>query len=201
MTSEDVKKLLIVVSAFLIVFAAFFFLFWRTQSNNVAKYRNELSEKQKELAQLERDAEDWPDSITREKLSRYEAELSQLWALIPSEEEVSMLLKEVETHAIGSDMEIMSLSRELASRSTTRPATGAATGTQAVKPPRYVKASYKITLGGDYFGLITFLRKLEDSTRLVTVSSTRVETGTLEHIVKAEVQFNIFYSKMGVKTG
>lgn len=198
MTSEDVKKLLIVVSIFLIVFAAFFFFFWRTQSNNVAKYRSDLNEKQKELTQLERDAEDWPDSITREKLSRYEEELKQLWALIPSEEEVSMLLKEIETHAKSSDMEILSLSREVTSRSS-RPIS--ATGTEAAKPPRYVRASYKITLGGNYFGLIRFLRKLEDSTRLVTVSSTRVDTGTLKHLVNAEIQFNIFYSKMGVKAG
>lgn len=200
MASEDVKKLLIVVSIFLIVFAAFFFLFWRTQSNNVAKYRIELGEKQKELAQLERDAEDWPDSITREKLSRYEEELKQLWTLIPSEEEVSMLLKEIETHAKSSDMEILSLSREVTSRNS-RPAAAPAAGTAAAKPPRYVRASYKITLGGNYFGLITFLRKLENSTRLVTVSSTRIDAGTLEHIVNAEIQFNIFYSKMGVKTG
>lgn len=200
MASEDVKKLLIVVSIFLIVFAAFFFLFWRTQSNNVAKYRIELGEKQKELAQLERDAEDWPDSITREKLSRYEEELKQLWTLIPSEEEVSMLLKEIETHAKSSDMEILSLSREVTSRSS-RPVAAPAAGTEAAKPPRYVRASYKITLGGNYFGLITFLRKLENSTRLVTVSSTRIDAGTLEHIVNAEIQFNIFYSKMGVKTG
>ncbi len=200
MASEDVKKLLVVVSIFLIVFAAFFFLFWRTQSNNVAKYRNELSEKQKELAQLERDAEDWPDSITREKLWRYEEELKQLWALIPSEEEVAMLLKEIETHAIASDMEIISLSREANPRGA-RPKATLATGTEAAKPPRYAKASYRISLGGNYFGLISFLRKLEDSTRLVTVSSTKINTGSLEHIVNAEVQFNIFYSKVGVKIG
>ncbi len=200
MTSEDVKKLLIVVSVFLIVFAAFFFLFWQPKSNEVATYRSELSKKQTELVQLERDAEDWPDSITREKLSRYEEELTQLWALIPSEEEVSMLLKEIETHARASDMEILSLSRELTSRSS-RPAAASATGTEVAKPPRYVRASYKITLGGNYFGLIRFLRKLEDSNRLVTVSNTKVSTGTAEHLVNAEIQFNIFYSKLGVKAG
>ncbi len=200
MASEDVKKLLIVVSVFLIVFAAFFFLFWRTQSNNVAKYRNDLSEKQKELAQLERDAEDWPDSITREKLNRYEEELKQLWSLIPSEEEVSMLLKEIEAHAIASNMKIISLSREINTRGA-RSKTTPATGTEAAKPPRYAKASYKITLGGNYFGLINSLRKLEGSTTLVTVSSAKINTGSLEHIVNAEIQFNIFYSKVGVKIG
>jgi len=196
MASEDVKKLLIVVSVFLIAFVAFFFLFWRPQSNDLATYRSELSKKQMELVQLERDAEDWPDSITREKLGRYEAELTQLWELIPSEEEVSVLLKEVETHAEFSDMKILSLSRESISKNSRSVA-----GTETSGSPRYIRASYKITLGGNYFGLINFLRKLEDSKRLITVTSAKISNGMAQYLVSAEIQFNIFYSKVGVKIG
>ncbi len=197
MAPENIKKLLIVVSVFLIVFAAFFFLFWRPEFGKLRTSQIKLKEKQAELMQLEQDARDWPDSITREKLMRYETELAQLWELIPSEEQVSMLLKEIETHAKDSNMEIISLSRDSTNTGPT-PRVAPAAGSAAVTGSRYVKVPYRISLGGDYFGLIGFMRRLEDSKRLVTVTNTRVYTGQEGHIVGAEVQFNIFYSRVGV---
>ncbi|MFC1713429.1 type 4a pilus biogenesis protein PilO [Candidatus Poribacteria bacterium] len=197
MAPENIKKILIVVSVFLIVFAAFFFLFWRPEFGKLRASQIKLKEKQAELMQLEQDARDWPDSITREKLGRYEAELVQLWELIPSEEQVSMLLKEIETHARDSNMDIISLSRDLTNTGPA-PRVAPATGPAAMTGSRYVKVPYRISLGGNYFGLIGFMRRLEDSKRLVTVTNTRVYTGQEGHIVGAEVQFNIFYSRVGV---
>lgn len=197
MAPENVKKLLIVVSIFLIVFAAFFFLFWRPEFGKLKASQIKLKEKQAELMRLEQDARDWPDSITRDKLKRYEEELAQLWELIPSEEQVSMLLKEIETHAIESNMKIISLSRDLTVRGPA-PRAPAAAGAGAAAPSRYVKVPYKISLGGSYFGLIGFMRSLEDSNRLISVTNTRLNIGEEGYTVGAEVQFNIFYSRVGV---
>ena len=196
MAPEDIKKLLIVVSIFLVVFAAFFLLFWRPKAAELSDYRAELSKKQAELARLERDVADWPDTITREKLARYEKELVQLWTLIPSEEEVSELLREIESYARASNLEIISLTRT--SPNKTNRITAPKPGEKEVAKPKYVKVPYKITLGGNYYGLISFMRKLEDSNRLVTVSSTSISAGQGDYLVDAEVQFNIFYSKAGV---
>lgn len=197
MAPENIKRILIAVSIFLVVFAAFFFLFWGPKFGELRAGQNELKKKQAELMQLEQDARDWPDSITREKLERYREELEQLWELIPTREQVSMLLKEIEIHARDSDMEIISLSRDLTNK---RPGSRRASpaGTAVVKESRYVKVPYKIVLSGTYFGLIGFIRRLEDSKRLVTLTSATVYTEQGGHIVGAEVQFNIFYSKMGV---
>ena len=74
----------------------------------------------------------------------------------------------------------------------------AATGAGATRSSRYVKVPYKISLGGTYFGLIGFMRRLEDSNRLVTVTNTKVKAGAEGRFVSAEVQFNIFYSRVGV---
>ena len=186
----------IVVSIFLVVFAAFFLLFWRPKTAELSDYRNELSKKQAELTRLERDVADWPDTITREKLTRYEEELVQLWKLIPSEEEVSDLLREIEAHARASNLEIISLTRTSPDKATRT--TAPKPGEKAPAKPKYVKIPYKIALGGNYYGLISFMRKLEDSNRLVTVASTSISAGQGEYLVDAEVQFNIFYSRAGV---
>ena len=192
MAPEDVKKLLIVVSAFLVVFLVFFFFFWRPKSSELGRLQEELSEKQAELARLERDAADWPDTITRERLMRYEEELAQLWELIPSQEEVSALLRDVQDHARAADLEILSLTRT-ATVSRSRPGQEVAS--------RYARVPYKIIVGGNYFGLVRFLRRLEDSKRLVTVTSTKVYTVPEGFFIGAEVEFNIFYSRTGVETG
>lgn len=202
MAPEDIKKLLIVISVFLVVFAAFFLLFWRPKTNELSTYQNRLSEKQAELTRLERDVANWPDTITREKLRRYEEELVQLWQLIPSEEEVSALLREIESYARAANLEIISLSRTSPDKNAPKPTTPTAktpaAKTQAPPKPRYVKIPYKIAVGGNYYGVITFLRKLEDSSRLVTVAGTTISAGQGIHLVDAEVQFNIFYSRAGV---
>ena len=193
MAPEDVKRLLIVVSSFLVVFLVFFFFFWRPRSAELGTLQEKLGEKQAELARLERDAADWPDTITRDRLRRYEEELGKLWELIPSQEEVSALLKEVQAHARAADLEIISLTRTSVSARRSGP------GQQAVA--RYVRVPYKITVGGNYFGLVRFLRNLEDSKRLVTVTSTKVYTAEAGLFMGADVEFNIFYSRTGVETG
>ena len=198
MAPEDVKKLLIIVSSFLIVFLAFFFLFWRPRTTDLSKHQIELSDKSAELAQLERDAKDWPDTITREALERYEGELKRLLELIPSEEEIAMLLNEIQTHARAANLEILSLSRIPETRSRLQ-SSGA--GASAGKEPEYVRVSYEISLGGSYFGLISFLRRLEDSRRLVNVEGMKMLTGKGNHPMDVQVQFDIFYSKMGVEIG
>ena len=194
MASEDVKKLLIIVSSFLLVFLVFFFLFWRPMFSDLRKSQEELSKKEAELARLEQDARDWPASITRERLDGYEMELQRLLNLIPSEEEIAMLLDEIQTHARVADLEILALSR-ISARGNQR------TSAQAGEEPKYVKVPYEISLGGSYFGLIKFLRRLEDSKRLVTVDSIKTNVGQGNYPMDVDIQFNIFYSKGGVETG
>ncbi len=190
MAFEDIKKLLIIVSLFLVIFVVFFFLFWKPKSIEMEEYRKELSYKEAELIQLERDVKDWPSSITREMLKQYEDELEQLWGLIPFKEEIAMLLDEIQAHARYADLQIISLARVSTTRSNT--------GTAPVS--RYVRVPYKMFLGGGYFGLIGFLRRLEDSKRLVTVTSIKMSAGPNNSPV-VEIEFSIFYSRVGVKTG
>jgi Tfp pilus assembly protein PilO len=204
MASEDVKRLFVLISFFLLVFLAFFFLLWRPKLTDLRRYQRELRDKQAELVQLERDAQDWPDTITREMLEQYEDKLERLWSLIPSEEEVSVLLDEIQTHARSSDLEILSLTRSSTSGGTSsrsaRSGTAASGNPKAAgEPSRYVRVPYKISLGGGYSGLVKFMRRLEDSERLVTVTSMRMNAGQGQHPVDAEIQFNIFYSKVGVE--
>ena len=193
MASEDVKRLLIVVSSFLVVFLAFFFLFWRPMFSDLKEYQEELSNKEAELARLEKDARDWPASITRERLDGYEIELQRLLNLIPSEEEIAMLLDEIQTHARAADLEILALSRVSARKNQRASST-------AGEEPKYVKVPYEISLGGSYFGLIKFLRRLEDSKRLVTVDGIKTNVGQGNYPMDVNIQFNIFYSKVGVET-
>lgn len=192
MAPEDVKKLLIIIGSFLVVFLAFFFLFWQPKFGDLKATQSKLRDREAKLARLERDAADWPDTVTKEKLGRYEEELKELFALIPSEEELSALLQEIQDHARASELEIISLVRDPDARSRRpEPAPGA----------RYARIPYKISVGGNYFGLIKFLRKLEEAQRLVTVTSTRVYNELEGFPAGAEVEFNIFYSRVGVKTG
>ena len=193
MAPEDVKKLLIVVSAFLAVFLVFFFFFWRPEYTDLRTYQQSLSEKEAELSQLKQDAEDWPDSITREELNQYEERLSRLLEKVPEEEEVSMFLKNIRGYAVASGLSIMSLVRE--------PDAVVGSAPAQLKESRYAKVTYKISVGGTYFGLISFLRELEDSNRLFTVTSAKVSSEPKGQFVGAEVQFNIFYSRSGRETG
>ncbi len=195
MAPEDVKKLLIVVSSFLVIFFAFFFLFWRPTFADLRVSQKELGDKKAELAQLQQDARDWPKSITRDRLDRYEVELGRLLNLIPSEEEVAMLLDEIQTYAEVANLQILALSRTSVKRRTPT------SGTTAGQEPKYVKVPYEISLGGSYFGLIKFLRKLEDSGRLVTVDGIKIKIGQGNYSMDADILFNIFYSKVGVEAG
>ena len=192
MDSEDIKKLLAVVAGLLFVFAIFFFLLWRPKYSDLGKYQEELSKKEAELIRLERDAADWPDTITQEMLSRYEMELERIWELIPTKEEIAILLEEIQTHARASELEIISLSRIPKTR-TVAP--------EAKKGIKYIRVPYKIALGGSYFGLVRFMRKLEDSRRLVSITDIKVNSVKLKHYAEAEILFNIFYSRAGVETG
>lgn len=192
MDSEDTKKLLAVVGGLLFVFAVFFFLLWRPKYSDLGKYQEELSMKEAELMRLERDAADWPDTITREMLDQYGMELERIWALIPTKEEIAILLEEIQTHARASELEIISLSR------IPKPRTSAP---EAKKEEKYVRVPYKIVLGGSYFGLIRFMRKLEDSRRLVTMTDIKVNSVEGKNYAEAEIQFNIFYSRAGVEAG
>lgn len=192
MAPEDIKKIVIVVCSFLVIFLVFFFFFWRPQYSELKITQEKLSKKQAELIKLERDAEDWPESITRARLRRYEEELMQLWEKVPAKEEISDLLKEIQIHARNSELDILSLSRITVSRTANTPED---------KETQYVRIPYKISVSGSYFGLVSFLRRLEDSRRLVTITSTRVYTGEGNDPVGAEVEFNVFYSKVGVAAG
>jgi Tfp pilus assembly protein PilO len=206
MASENVKNLLILMSILMLIFLAFYIFFWRPAHADVRRYQGELRDKEAELIQLERDAEDWPDTITREMLRQYEDELEQLWSLIPSEEEVAMLLDEIQTHARSADLEIISLTRSASPGSTgggsaarvkKSSSSGKSEG-ESREQTKYVRVPYKISLGGGYSGLVRFLRMLEDSERLVTVVSIRAYAGE-ESPLDADIQFNIFYSKVGVE--
>lgn len=191
MDSVNTKKLLAVVGGPLFVFVIFFLLLWRPKYTDLGRYREELSKKETELMQLERDASDWPDTITRGMLNEYEAELERIWELIPTKEEIAILLDEIQYHARSSELEIISLSRVSKTR---------AGITEMSKGPKYIRVPYAITLGGDYFGLIRFLRRLEDSRRLVTITDIKVSAASGGHLVQVNLQFSIFYSKMGVET-
>lgn len=196
-THTDTKKILILVTIFLVLFLSFFFVFWRPGYSSLRQHQTDLSNKEAELIQLERDAKDWPDSITRGKLGQYENELDRLWELIPTKERVAMLLDEIESLAKASNLEIYSLARiqEQGNRSLRNPAEA---DPQAKKEPEYVRIPYKISLGGDYSGLLRFLRRLEDSRRLVTVVGIRMAVGQGTRSVDSEIQFNIFYSRVEV---
>ena len=201
MASEDVKKIFVLISFFLVVFLAFFFLFWRPRFVDLRGYQKELRDKQAELIRLERDSKDWPDTITREMLKQYEDKLARLWDLIPSEEGVAVLLDEIQAHARSANLEILSLTRNV--RTDSRSAANSlksGNSKAAGEPSRYVRVPYTIHLGGGYAGLVLFLRRLEDSQRLVTVISMKMSAGQAGHPVDAEIKFNIFYSKVGVET-
>jgi Tfp pilus assembly protein PilO len=203
MTPEDIKKLVILASFFLVIFLAFFLLFWRPSMGKLNRYRNDLRSKEEELIQLERDAKSWPETITQRELRRYEYELERLWSLIPSEEKVSMLLHEIRTHAESTNLEVLSLIRSSAGRGTSRtsarPASRSAGTGEEPEVPRYTTVPYRISLGGSYFGLVRFLRMLEDSERLVTVTGIRMIAQREDYNLVAEIQFNIFYSEAGVE--
>jgi len=204
MASEDVKRLFVLISFFLFVFLAFFFLFWQPKLSDVRRYQRELRDKQAELIQLERDASDWPDTVTREMLEQYEEKLERLWSLIPSEEEIAVLLDEIQTHARAADLEILSLTRSVRADSqlaSTKSASGNDKPKTESEPSKYVRVPYKISLGGGYSGVVRFLRRLEDSERLVSVIGMKMRAGQGKYPVDAEIQFNIFYSKVGVETG
>jgi len=199
-SSASIKSMLIFVSVFLVIFLAFFFLFWRPTTASLRNYQTELSDKEAELIQLERDAKDWPDSITRDRLKQYESELERLWELIPTREEVAMLIDEIQTHARACDLQIQSLVRIQERQAPSRTVPGKDQN-QPKREPKYVKVPYKIALGGSYFGLIRFLQRLEDSKRLVTVTSIKVNAGKENLPMDSELQFNIYYSKVGVEKG
>lgn len=199
-SSASIKSLLIFVSVFLVIFLAFFFFFWRPTTASLRNYQTELSNKEAELIQLERDAKDWPDSITRDRLRQYESELERLWELIPTREEVAMLLDEIQTHARACDLQIQSLVRIQDRQANSRTIPGKDQA-QPKQEPKYVRVPYKIALGGSYFGLIRFLQRLEDSKRLVTITSIKVNAGKEDLPMDSELQFNIYYSKVGVEKG
>ncbi len=199
-SSAGIKSMLIIVSVFLVIFLAFFFFFWRPTTTRLRNYQKELSDKEAELIQLERDAKDWPESITRDRLRQYESELERLWELIPTKEEVAMLIDEIQTHARACDLQIQSLVRLQDKQAASRTVPGKGE-TQPKPEPKYVRVPYKIALGGSYFGLIRFLQRLEDSKRLVTVTSIKVNAGKEDLPMDSEVEFNIYYSKVGVEKG
>ena len=196
MEPEDIKKLLVVVLFFVVASIAFFFVFWRPMSTDLRNSQVDLSNQTAKLLQLEQDVKDWPESFSQQTMEQYEVELEQLWNLIPSEEELAMLLDEIETRAKSARLNIISLARVSASKATfeiDQPQTGQKT--------QYIRIPYEISLGGKYVGLIEFLRKLEDSRRLVTVTGIRIYKGRGVYPVDVEIQFNIFYSKVGVEIG
>jgi len=200
MAPEYTKKLLILVSVFLVIFLSFFFLFWRPGYADLRVHQRKLSAKEAELMKLEDDARDWPKTITRERLNLYENELMKLWTLIPPQEEVSKLLDEIQSHVKGTNLEIISLVRSSNNRNKSRTPKAS-----EANDPRYAKVQYKITLTGSYFGLIEFLHRFEESQRLVTITNINMSTVDKSvamlgnYPVSAEIQFNVYHTKTGVE--
>jgi len=195
---DNTRKILILSGLMLVIFAAFYFFLWRPGMIQLNKYRQDLSKKSSEMVQLEKDARDWPNTITREKLVQYEEKLSLLWSLIPTEEGISLLLDEVQNHARASGLDIMSLKRESGSN---LPRTEA----NKTGKNRYEKIPYKMQIRGSYFGLTQFIRKLEDSNRLIVISKLEAQTNNLDdplkwsYTIEANVEFSIFYSRAEVE--
>ena len=193
MGSEDLKRLLIIVSLFLLIFAVFVFAFWQRKSATLRQYQLELQKKSAELKQLELDAKDWPEKFDREKMDRYKVELDQLLRIIPAEEETGRLVDQIQGRARSSGLDIVLLNRETAAGEDVFESDQLEPGEKS----RYVKVPYRISLDGGYFGVIEFLRELEKSERLVTVDD--IQLGGLGTSVKADIQFNIFYSRVEVE--
>ncbi len=196
MASEDVRTLLVLVTLLLVIFVAFFFLLWRPKFAELRDYQLDLSRKETERLQLEQDVKDWPEAFSQETMARYESELEQLWQLVPSEEETAMLLDEIELRARNARLEILALTRVPSPKTTFE-----VSQPKAKERTQYVAVPYRLSLGGGYFGLVRFLRDLEDSNRLVNVTSIEIFSGRGRYVLSADIQFNIFYSRAEVKAG
>ena len=192
MDPEDIKRALILVISLLLVFIVFFSVFWRPKVASLKRYQIDFRDKTADLVRLEQDVKNWPAKFTPEAMEKYEGELNRLWELIPPEEEIAFLLEEIRTHAISAKLEIISFAGISNAKTTLSSTDGNA---------QYINVPYKISLSGSYFGLVEFLRRLEDSKRLVTVTSIEMYSGRGEHPMDAEIRFNIFYSEVEVKTG
>lgn len=199
-SSTQLEKTAILSGVMLVLFIIFYFALWTPGLRELKRYQSELNKKSAELVQLERDAKDWPNTITREMINKYENKLELLWDLIPTEEGLSLLIDEVRNHAFVSGLEIISLKRESAAKQTadtTQPGN--------TNESKYEKASYKIKLRGSYFGLVQFIQRLEESDRLITINGieSRANTGNdplqWGYAMEADVDFNIYYSGAGVE--
>lgn len=199
-TLTGFQKIAILSGIMLLIFVTFYFALWRPGLSELKKYQVDLNKKATELTQLERDAKDWPDTITREMITRYENKLELLWDLIPTEEGLSLLLDEVQKHAIISGLEIISLKRENGAKKKAAPELP-----DESNKGNYEKASYAIEIRGGYFGLLKFIKSLEESDRLITINGIESQSNSDEnplqwgHIIETKVGFNIYYSKAGVE--
>ena len=193
MAMEDIKRLLILASFFLLVFLLFFFLFWRPRTGNLERHKADIVSKKTVLLQLKQDIDDWPPSFTHDIMQTYRGDMDRLWNLIPSEEEAAMLLGDIEAQVTAAKLKLLHMARITTAMTTFE--FGQASGKGKTQ---YIRMPYKITLGGDYFGLIKFLRELENAERLVTVTNIVLSAGQEDYPMDADIQFNIFYSKAEV---
>jgi len=192
MFSTGLRKLIVFVASWGLVFIAFYFFLWNPSVSSLKKTRKEISFKRKVLAQIKKDVETWPKTVTAEKLKKAEEDLQKLFAKIPPEEDIPGILKHIQYSAATAHlnvMEIASLTREKTKQEPYR---------EGKEPTgqSYAKVTYKLTANGDFLDVIRFLRGLEKAERLIIIEDLDLERESGEKgSVRAEVTVNLFYTK------
>lgn len=190
MISMSLRKILTYVGVWSLIFIGFYIAFWRPRIQRLTKLQNQMVLQQTAIDQLKRDIATYPQTITAENLKKVEESLQQLFANIPTKEEISEILQKIQAYGTQNNRRLNITGLTYVAHEQGKETPGEAQGDSIAK------ATYRIQIGGSARDILEFLYDLESGARLITIEdfSLRRSSGEDTHSVNADATINIFYS-------
>ena len=180
------RKVLIYAGIWSSILTGFYLGFWRPRIEGLNKQQSQIVTKQNVINQLKHDIEVYPKTITAEVLTEVEANLEHLFAKIPVEEELPVILKQIRQSSKHRGLKITEIVRNTSFE-----------GQASSQESSISKVAYQVSVEGNARKVIQFLYELESGTRLMTaenVTLRRIDEG--KHSIRANFTLNIFYSDL-----
>ena len=159
------------VTSYLLVFAP--------QNREIAKTKAEISDKQKELSNLQEESRKSDGLIeANEKIRR---DIESIEARLPTNKEIDSIVRQVSDLAVESGLAAPLINTE-----------------KSVSAASYMEQPINMVITGNFTGFYDFLRKLEHLQRITRIHSMRIQrSDKVNGHMRADFTLSIYYQQEG----
>ena len=207
MNPRILKNTLILCGVVILLVLGYYLLYWQPNMSSIRRLKADVANQEKEWKQVQVDLNTWPKTITREKIAEYEEGLKLFLSLIPTKEQIPEFLDQLQKDGVEkARLSITWLSAIPKKEGQQKPkpppvetqAQDKGDAKAATQPTKleYEKATYQLSVSGNFMNLLSFLNDLESGKRLVSIDNIRLKTSTdvKKPSVETEITLSVFYT-------